>query len=382
MQPVTIDLVDAQTADPLFARLRALDIPGNKTEQYRHFKIKPILTQQYALLEPYEGTPETGEKLIIENGALIEVPKGVAVRLVEDSLADSTHFDALYFLNHLLSPRTIEVTFETDAAIELVHRFDLAQALLPYRLVILVGQNSNASVFERFECSGSDQSLLLYGIDAIVKDDATLKWVRSQSGSASHSTVIGTHRFDIHKEGALSLKTFDFGSMNALHLYKVDLREYAWCDAAHLVYATKAARRGNVVAINHDRPYAKSAQDARTILKDKATGIFDGKVRIGHEARYASAHQNSKAVLLDDHAFMYAKPQLEIYTDELEASHGSTTGTLDEDTLFYLRSRGIAEEEAQKMLVLAFADALIDSIGDDALSQRVHTDFESAYFSS
>jgi len=77
---------------------------------------------------------------------------------------------------------------------------------------------------------------------------------------------------------------------------------------------------------------------------------------------------------------MYAKPQLEIYTDELEASHGSTIGQLEEDRLFYLASRGIREEEARKMLILAFADTLINSVTNTKAVEKIHQDFEQSYY--
>ena len=381
MQSVSLDLAGSRRSHPLFARLEALGIPGNKTEHYRRFAVKPLLNAAYDLVEVHgEHAAESGAVLRIENGEVVEVPAGVSVSFADPFEADENHFDALYFLTHLAAPKVICLEIGRDADIEIVHRFEREKALLPYRLCVTVAPGVKAKVFESFETAGSTSSLMLYGIDARIETEATLRWVRDQNGSASECAVIGSHRYDVAARGALELKTFDFGSAKALHLYKIDLDEYAWCDAEHLLLASHDARRGNVVQINHNRPYAKSAQNARNILKDEATGIFDGLIRVGHDARYTSAHQNSKAILLGEHAFMYAKPQLEIYTDELEASHGSTTGELDEDALFYLRSRGIEHDEAQKMLVLAFANALIDTAGDDNIVERIRTDFEAAYF--
>lgn len=382
MRPLRFDLIPAEPNNPLYARLEAMGLPGNKTEQYRHFAIKPLLERPYTLLNAPLHTPETGTELRIENGAVTTVPAGVSVTYVTPFEADTEHFDALYFASHLLSESVICIELDSDIALTITHRVDAAHALIPYRLCISVRENVRAEVFETFETKGSTESLILYGIDADIHPHATLRWVRDESRSEKEAALIGTHRFDVRANGALELKTFDFGTVQALHLYKIDLGEYAWCDAAHLLMAAADARRGNVIRIDHNAPYAKCAQDARTILKDKATGIFDGLVRVGHDARYASAHQNSKAVLLDVNATMYAKPQLEIYTDELEASHGATIGQLDKDALFYLRSRGIGEEEARKMLVLAFADVLIESVGESAIAERIHADFEAAYFNA
>lgn len=382
MSAVSLDMVSQMAQSPLYDCLNVLGIPGNKTEQYRHFAVKPLLERHYALADTPEHAPKTGAALIIENGAVTEVPAGVTVTYEMPFDADTAHYDALYFLSHLLAPAVISVEISEACAFEIRHRVTLTETLLPYRIVVRVAPNVRAEIFETFERSGSVESLLLYGIDAEIAEHATLRWVRDESATATEAALIGTHRFDVGPNGALELKTFDFGTAQGLHLYKIDLDEYGWCDADHLLMASGNARRGNVVHINHNSPYAKCVQDARTILKDKAVGIFDGLVRVGEPARYASARQNSKSVLLDSGAYMYAKPQLEIYIDELEASHGATIGQLDEDALFYLRSRGIREDEARKMLVLAFADVLIESIGEGTIAERIHADFEAAYFAA
>lgn len=384
MGPVTLSLVEAleltQEKQVLLERLTLLGIPGNKSEQYRHFAIKPLLSRSYELLQAEQQTVPNGERLTIENGSVTSVPDGVSISFEQSVDADSEHYDALYYLSHLLALQTIVITVERDSAFELHHRIDKDQMLVPYRIKIVTAANTKTQVYETFETEGSTESLLLYGIDAAVSEDSTLRWIRNATSKTDSAVIIGSHRFAMKRQGALELKTFDFGGGSALHLYKIDLEEYAWTDANHLLLASEKARRGNIVHINHDKRYAKSVQEARTILKGKATGIFDGRIKVAHDAKYSSAHQNSKAILLDDHAYMYAKPQLEIYTDELEASHGSTTGQLDEDALFYLSSRGIALDDAKKMLVLAFADTLIDTIGDKKIIKSIHSDFEAAYY--
>ena len=378
MQAVTLELADAK--HPLYERLSLLGLPGNKTEHYKHFAIKALLAREYTLNMPQVFTPSKGEKLVIQNGVVTEFPKGVKVTLDDGFTPDMEHYDALYFLSHTLTPTVICIEVLEDAVFELEHEFTHKQTFLPYRISFKTAPNTRVEVFEKFQTQGTENSLLLYGVDAEVSADSTLCWIRDENTSHVETAVIGTHHYDVAKQGALELKTFDFGSGLALHLYKIDLSDYAWTDASHLVLATEEARRGNVVHINHNKPYAKSVQEARTILKGKATGIFDGRIRVGHEARFSSAKQNSKAVLLSESAYMYAKPQLEIYIDELEASHGSTIGQLDIDALFYLRSRGIALDEARKMLVLAFADTLIDTVGNEEAVKNIHADFEAAYY--
>mgnify|MGYP002629728187 CR=1 FL=1 len=378
MQAVTLSLAD--TKHRLYESLSALGLPGNKTEQYKNFAIKPILAKEYELLSPQISKPAHGSKIVIENGVVTRCPKDVKISFIQDFEADEQHYDALYFMSHILAPFVIEVELSGDATFEIRHKFTLKETLLAYRVCVKTVPNSKVEIFETFKTKKSANGLLLYGIDARVARDSTLRFIRDQNAKSKNATVIGTHRFNVEKQGAVELKTFDFGSGQALHLYKIDLANYAWADAQHLLLATEEARRGNVVLIKHNEPYAKSVQEARTILKDKATGIFDGKIFVGKEAQYANASQNSKAILLGESAHMYAKPQLEIHTDELEASHGSTIGQLEEDALFYLRSRGIGLEDAKKTLVLAFANTLIDTLGDGEIFDKIHSDFDKTYY--
>ncbi len=362
-------------------RFLELGVPGNKSEHYRHFSIKPLLGSDYTLAEPLQGDMTLSEKTLeIRDGVVTTVPEGVKVTLQSGFEADMTHFDALYYLSHLLSPRCIVVGIDCSADINIVHRLECEESLLPYRIVFQIAPDCRVKVYERFSYGSSSGSLLLYGLDVSVGESGKLTWIRNQSCDGIDAVVIGSHRFDVQPQAELTLQTFDFGSGSALHLYKNDLADHTQTRVSHLLYAAGKARRGNVVSLRHNGVYATSVHLAKSILKESATGIFDGLIRVDHDARYTNAKQNAKAILLNDNAFMEAKPQLEIYTDELEASHGSSTGQLDESALFYLRSRGIGLDEARKMLILSFANEMIAEVRDETLAEQIRDDFESAYY--
>lgn len=378
MRPITLDIISSK--HPLYERLNALGLPGNKTEQYRHFAIKPILAKGYNIVEIDEHKPQQGSKLIIENGIVKEYPNGVKITFTDNYEVNDNHFDSLYYLSHAAAKDVICLEIIEDIHFEIEHHFRLNDTFLPYRICIKTSSNTKVEVFESFFTNGTKDSLLLYGVDVTVSRDSTLSWIRNQNCLDEESIVIGSHYYDVQKQGALELKTFDFGNGVALHLYEIDLDEHAWIDAVQLLLALKNARRGNVLYINHNKPYAKSVQDVRSILKDSASGIFDGKMYVGHDAKYADSKQNSQAILLGEKASMYAKPQLEIYTDQLEASHGSTIGQLDENALFYLRSRGISTKEAEKILVLAFANNFIETINNKEDASKIYENFERSYY--
>lgn len=125
------------------------------------------------------------------------------------------------------------------------------------------------------------------------------------------------------------------------------------------------------IVIEHAAPHCASNQFYRSILDDEARGVFQGKVHVHKIAQKTDGYQLSNALLLSPRAEMDTKPELEIYADDVKCSHGSTCGQLDEEPLFYLRSRGLNEAEARLLLVQAFVDEVVDKIQDDAVKALV-----------
>ena len=118
----------------------------------------------------------------------------------------------------------------------------------------------------------------------------------------------------------------------------------------------------NHTLIDHKMPHCNSNELYIGILDDKSTGVFNGKVLVRKDAQKTNAFQSNKNILLTDDAKMNAKPQLEIYADDVKCSHGATTGQLNQEALFYLRSRGISKKLAQTMLMEAFMKEVLDKI--------------------
>lgn len=118
----------------------------------------------------------------------------------------------------------------------------------------------------------------------------------------------------------------------------------------------------NLVFVHHASPNCESNQLYRGVIDNKATAVFSGKVLVDKDAQKTNAEQNNNNILLTPYAKVHSKPQLEIHADDVKCSHGSTTGQLDKEALFYLQSRGIGFKEAQILLLNAFASAVIDKI--------------------
>lgn len=127
----------------------------------------------------------------------------------------------------------------------------------------------------------------------------------------------------------------------------------------------------DTVFVTHDAEACESRQVFKKVLMHGATGVFQGKILVKPGAQKTDGYQISQSLLLDDAAQFYAKPELEIYADDVKCSHGSTSGAIDETALFYLRSRGVPERQAQALLVLAFLAEALDEIEDEAIREDI-----------
>ncbi|MGB3315978.1 MAG: Fe-S cluster assembly protein SufD, partial [Albidovulum sp.] len=127
----------------------------------------------------------------------------------------------------------------------------------------------------------------------------------------------------------------------------------------------------DTIFVTHDAERCESRQVFKKVLKNGATGVFQGKILVKPGAQKTDGYQISQSLLLDEDSQFLAKPELEIYADDVQCSHGSTTGAIDETALFYLRSRGVPREDATALLVLSFLADAIEEIEDEALAAEI-----------
>ena len=111
----------------------------------------------------------------------------------------------------------------------------------------------------------------------------------------------------------------------------------------------------------------------KKVLRNGATGVFQGKILVKPDAQKTDGYQISQSLLLDEDSQFLAKPELEIYADDVACSHGSTSGAIDEDALFYMRTRGIPKKEAQAFLTFAFAGDTLKNISSETLKTQLIT---------
>ncbi|MHA3915031.1 Fe-S cluster assembly protein SufD [Halovulum sp. GXIMD14793] len=204
-----------------------------------------------------------------------------------------------------------------------------------------------------------------------IADGASFNHIRTQGWD--HDRVAATHVFA--RLGAeSSFKSFTL-TMNGVMTRNECVIELTGDDAiAHVAGASLGQgtfHHDDTVFITHDAVNCESRQVFKKVLGDGATGVFQGKILVREGAQKTDGYQISQGLLRDDDSQFLAKPELEIYADDVACSHGSTVGSVDEESLFYLCSRGVPRRDAEDMLVLAFLDEAIQEIEDDTLADLI-----------
>ncbi|MCH2234627.1 MAG: Fe-S cluster assembly protein SufD [Crocinitomicaceae bacterium] len=135
----------------------------------------------------------------------------------------------------------------------------------------------------------------------------------------------------------------------------------------------------NHTFVSHDKSHCVSNENYKYVMDDKSTGVFNGRVIVQKDAQQINAFQSNGNILLSDTASINAKPELEIYADDVKCSHGSTTGQLDENAIFYLQTRGISKRNAEKMLVAAFIAEVIEEYENEDVRSYLFRQFEQRF---
>jgi Fe-S cluster assembly protein SufD len=236
------------------------------------------------------------------------------------------------------------------------------------RNVVVVGKSSKAKIIIS---SQSAAACFINNLSEItLEENAFLEMYILQHGGSEHFQIESTYVKQA-KDSHFKCVTISLQADLIRNNVNVEL-----CDtnAETSLYGAYLAAEGTIdnhTFINHASPNCLSNEAYKGVLGGKANGVFNGKVMVMQNAQKTNAFQSNKNVLLSDNANMYSKPELEIYADDVKCSHGSTTGQLDDLALFYLRSRGIGEKEASKMLINAFLYDICSEISIESYKLQV-----------
>ncbi len=194
----------------------------------------------------------------------------------------------------------------------------------------------------------------------ISEKNSVLKFGKFYQGKGDNH-LLSYNYFILKKDSVLKIDALNKESIFNKEFIEVDLEETG-CDVniSILNLGKKNDHLDNNILINHNAESCTSFQHVRNILDNDSSAVFNGKVIVSEGAQKTDSNQSNKNLLLSDTSNAYSNPQLEIYADDVSCGHGSTTGALNEDSIFYLRARGIKKSDAIKILIKAFAKEVID----------------------
>jgi Fe-S cluster assembly protein SufD len=209
-----------------------------------------------------------------------------------------------------------------------------------------------------------------------VSEGGTLHHVRTQGRDRDRRTA--THLFARVAQGA-DFRSFTLTFNGVLTRNEVVVHLAGDDGVAHVAGAAVGDGdflHDDTVFIIHEGVACESRQVMKKVLRNGATGVFQGKILVRPGAQRTDGYQLSQALLLDERSQFLAKPELEIYADDVKCSHGSTAGALDETALFYLRSRGVPERDAKDLLTLSFLREALEEIADESLAEDLNRRLE------
>ncbi len=237
------------------------------------------------------------------------------------------------------------------------------------RIKITVEKNVQATIIEIFtsEINGVMNSVLTLE----VAENAKLNYYKVQSEHEKNIHIGRTHIY-LDKNSHIETFTLSKGSQLARSDISVKFQgEYASCNLYGLSYSKHRQHLDHHTIIDHAVGHCTSNEFYRSVLDDKSRVVFNGRVIVRDGATQTETHQVNHNLLLSSDAEIDTKPELEIYHDDVKCTHGATIGQLDEEALFYLRSRGLSEAAARELLIQAFGDKVLQCITDEKLRERL-----------
>jgi Fe-S cluster assembly protein SufD len=225
----------------------------------------------------------------------------------------------------------------------------------------VIGARTQASLIETY--AGPDDAVYFTNAvtEIVAQEDSVLHHhkVQREGIRAFHIANLFFHQA---RNGTATSHSISFGGALVRNDVTSVLSEGAECTLNGLYLAEGKQHVDNHTAIDHAKPHAASHELYKGILNGHATAVFNGKVIVEKDAQKTDAKQTNRNLLLSGDAVINTKPELQIYADDVRCTHGATIGQLEENALFYLRSRGIGKEDAQRLLVHAFAREILDRI--------------------
>lgn len=379
--------------DAAFQRFAELGFPTVKNEEWRFTNVAPIARGRFTPAPPVELDVDavapfaTGIRLVFVNGILTGhapvLPRGVHVGPLNENaqthLGKYASFDrnAFVALNTALlnSGGFVQVARGTvvEEPIHLIYITVGSEPVLhlPHtqlRSLVVVGASAQCTVVETY--LGTEHYFTNAVTEIVAGDGAVVDHYKVQL-EAPGAFHIATMQANVGRSANFSSHSIALGGVLVRNDVNATLSEGAEATLNGLYVVTGKQHIDNHTEIDHAKPHGTSHELYKGILDGQATAVFNGRIIVRKDAQKTDSKQTNKNLVLSDDAVINTKPELQIFADDVRCTHGATIGQLDEEAMFYLRSRGIGREQARSLLTYAFAQDILDRIKVPATRDRM-----------
>jgi Fe-S cluster assembly protein SufD len=382
-----------------FKKFEAQGFPTKKQEHWKYTDLKNIITDNFQNLQIFNGGKNLvynnkliiksfeHNKIILLNGSFIESSfiyedeKKITIKSLKSILENKNDFNKIkeYFdddqnsmlsLNHALTNDGIVLDIENNYSFNkplvVYNLFDKTaeSKIINNKIFISLGDKSNLCMVDFYRCENNIKYFNNTIHNYTIKKNATLKKYNindSLDNSYNYNSVkIKSYSNSVFENFLLSLGPNLI--KNEIHCNL--LENYSSCFINGIMLLDRSQHHELKTNVNHKYENCKSSQLIKSVLLDKSNGTYQGKIYVDKKAQKTNGYQLSKALILSENSEFNSKPELEIYADDVKCSHGSTTGNIDENSIFYLMSRGLTSDQANKMIVEGFLNEVIETITD------------------
>jgi len=369
--------------------------PSQKNERWRKTKLKYFTEQYYhpSINNIYDKelkweacvVPEFDMAIALINGHYVAkkdlevLPNGIIIGSMKSAVKKYPDLVKSYFNRLIKQQNNVFDDFNaglfTDGLflyvpknvqgfkLQIIHRLDAKiDALINVRNLVILEENSQIDMIQCDDSNQHKSHFASFNSEVFLADKANLNWYKYQNIN-DLSAVFSNHYYQVGSQAHLYT---NFMELNGKLLRNEQFAKIVGVDAKVDLYglylADKSQQVDNLLFVTHEKEGSYSNQKFKGILDDSARGFFNGQILVKKDAQQTNAFQKNDSIILTDKARVSSQPFLEIYADDVSCSHGSTTGQIDEEALFYIRQRGISKRDAQLLQLYAFVGEVIDAI--------------------
>lgn len=376
--------------------LRVLDntpLPTTRQEAWKYTRVaklgKLVLANRketVATVASHLPLPE-GSRLVFVNGHFQEhlskmpVNSEIEIRMLDQEKVldaqkhpiEGEFFNALHAAYlHGGCQITVPANSQLEEGIQLIYILKGTQVLANVKTLIHVGRNAKASFIQSFLSEEAENGFCNARCEVFLAENAHLTIDKLQYEGAN-TFHIGGEWVEQERDSNFTLNTITLNGGLVRDDVHVCVNGENATTNLHGAYLLKDQQHvDNHTVIDHRVANCASNELYKGVIDEKGTAVFNGKVFVRPDAQKINAFQSNANVLLSESSSVYSKPELEIYADDVKCSHGSTTGQLDEEAVFYLRARGVSEKAARQLMVSAFVDDVLGKIENEQVLNFVH----------